>query len=149
MGERLVKTLPPAETIFTCANHMIHLTWTTVKLHFISPTKKLSKADEDKKDRLEELLTAARERMVCLRAAKKKHKNVPCWDACQTLIDDLKAQPGVLFFITWTGFFAWESNKNIAYIIEEGITVGKRMNSTLFQVALFNSKLRTQTENRD
>ena len=73
------------------------ITGSEVHNQVVSPSsKKLSKADDDQKDRLGELLTAARERMVCLRAAKKKHKNVPCWDQCQTLIDDLKA-PGVLY----------------------------------------------------
>lgn len=44
--------------------------------------------------RLGELLSAARERMVCLRASKRKHKFVPCWPACQNLIEDLKGPGG-------------------------------------------------------
>lgn len=58
--------------------------------------KKLQKGEEDGLDaaeiaRLGELLLASRERMVCLRAAKRKHKFVPCWPACENLIEDLKA----------------------------------------------------------
>ena len=57
--------------------------------------KKLQKAEDDgleatEIERLAQLLTAARERMVCLRAAKRKHKFVPCWPACENLIEDLK-----------------------------------------------------------
>ena len=56
---------------------------------------KLQKAEEGGLDaaeieRLSFLLSSARERMVCLRAAKRKHKFVPCWPRCENLIEDLK-----------------------------------------------------------